>query len=272
MAEAVLTRPATGEPKARPGAVGGRARRVAGHVLAITAAMLAWSLLSGRVLDPFFISSPIDVIQTLGEWIVTGKLWLHLSYTLYEIALGILIGGVLGLVMGFALAEFRVLGRNVEPYVMAAYGVPRTALAPLFILWFGIGVSSKVAQAALMVLFLVFFNTYAGLRNVDQELQNVVRLMGANRHQLMRMVKLPAALPFIMTGFKVGVPQSLVGAVVAEFISSNKGIGYLIVLATSQFDIAGTFAGILVLMVVVYVLNVLLEAIDRATDYRRRAA
>jgi NitT/TauT family transport system permease protein len=147
---------------------------------------------------------------------------------------------------------------------------PRSALAPLFILWFGIGVASKVAQAALMVLFMVFFNTYAGLRNVDEELVNTVRLLGATRLQLLGKVRIPAALPFILTGLKVSVPQALLGAVVAEFISSNKGIGYLIVHSTSQFDTAGTFAGILVLMVVVYVLNTGLGWVERQLSHRHR--
>lgn len=229
-----------------------------------------WEFIAGRYVDPYVLSGPTEVVKRLWEWLQSGLLLHHLGYTLQEIAVGFLIGAVAGLLLGFLMGEYPALGQNLEPYVLAIYGIPRTALAPLFILWFGIGLVSKVAQAALMVFFMVFFNTYAGLRNVDTELLDVVRMMGATRRQLITKVKLPAALPFLMTGLKVSVPQAFIGAVVAEFISSNRGIGYLIVYTTAQFDTAGTFAGILVLMVVVYLLNSLLARVEQRVVYRHR--
>jgi NitT/TauT family transport system permease protein len=249
----------------------GGAYRLLAHAAAITVFLVLWEL-TARSMSPLFLAGPLAVGKQLLEWVTTGVLARHLGYTLYEILLGFLMGAAGGLLLGFLLGQFPVLGRNLEPYVMALYGIPRTALAPLFILWFGIGVSSKVAQAALMVLFMVFFNTYAGMRNVDSQLVNVVRLMGGSPAQVLAKVRIPAALPFIMTGLKVSIPQALIGAVVAEFISSNRGIGYLIVRATSQFDTAGVFAGIVVLAVVVYLLNLGLDWLERVVSRRQKSA
>ena len=135
--------------------------------------------------------------------------------------------------------------------------------APLFILWFGIGLGSKVAQAAIMCFFLVLFNTIAGLRAVDPELINMARVVGSTRLQILTKIKIPSAFPYIMTGIKVGLPNALIGAIVAEFISSNHGVGYLIMRASMSFDTAGLFAGIIILATVVFILNRVLVRVER---------
>jgi NitT/TauT family transport system permease protein len=212
----------------------------------------------------FWISSPYLVVSRLVKWIGNGYLLPQVAATLEEglggFVIGVIIGGTLGILCGY----FRLAGRIVEPAIVALYSLPVIALAPLFLLWFGIGQSSKVALAAVTVIFLVFFNTYAGLKNIDEELVSIVRIMGARSTQLVRTVVLPSALTSMFTGFKVALPYALIGAVVGEIISSNKGIGYLIQLASTQFDTTGVFVGLVALATV----SVLLSACVRVLEAR----
>jgi len=234
-----------------------------GQVLSIVAFLGMWQFLSLYVIDKFWISSPVDIFTTLIRWILSSDFWFHLNITLYEIVVGFILGGGLGVVLGFVLGQYELLGKIFDPLLVASYGVPRSALAPLFILWFGIGLKSKIAQAAVMVFFVAFFNTFAGVKSVDLDFINVAKILGANEKQIVRKIKLPAAFPFIITGLKVGLPMALIGAVVAEFISSNKGIGYLIMRSTGMFDTAGTFAGIFTLLFVVMIINALLNIVEK---------
>jgi NitT/TauT family transport system permease protein len=215
------------------------------------------------LIRPFWVSKPSQIAGTLLEWVTTAEFWGHLGITMTELSLGFLVGTAAALTTGFLLGEFRRAGNFFDPYLSALYGIPRTALAPLFILWFGIGLGSKITQAAIMCFFLVLFNTVAGLRAVDPELINMAVVVGSTRLQILTKIKLPSAFPYIMTGIKVGLPNALIGAIVAEFISSNEGVGYLIVRASMVFDTASLFAGILVLAAIVFVLNHVLVQVER---------
>ncbi len=221
-----------------------------------------WQWVSGRWIDAFYISSPSAVAQKLYVWSVDGTLWKSFAYTFQAMAGGFLIGSTIGFVVGFTLGRSHLLARLLDPFITAIYCMPKIALAPLLIMWFGIGLASKVALAALIVFFLVFLNTFAGVRDVQAVHLQSVRIMGANTWQELRLVVVPSAAAWVLTGLKVSVPYALIGAVVGELISSNRGIGFLIGQASGLFDTAGVFAGLAVLAFTGIALNAILKRIE----------
>lgn len=210
-------------------------------------------------IDPFWFSRPSDIAVYIWQATLSGQLPWDLYMTFKATAIGYVIGALLGLTLGLAMAQSEATALVLKPFILAIYGIPRIALAPIFILWFGIALTSKVMMAAMMTFMLVFFNTYEGVRAADIELRNVARVLGANRWQLFWNVTIPNASPWIIAGLRISIPQALVAAVVAEFIASTSGLGYRIMETTSSLDTTGTMAGILVLMVVVIVLNTILD-------------
>jgi NitT/TauT family transport system permease protein len=237
--------------------------RIAAHVCFVGLVFGVWETVSGSLVNSFWVSKPSLIAGTLAEWFAGRDFWRHFGITMTEVLNGFALGVVTGVLAGFVLSELPRVGKFLDPYMAALYGIPKTALAPLLILWFGIGLGAKVMLAAIMVFFLVFFNTAAGLRAVDPDLVNMARVAGASRAQILTKIKFPFAFPYVMTGIKVGLPTGLVGAIVAEFISSNQGIGYLIVRSSMFFDTAGVFAGVIVLAVTVFVLSEVLARIER---------
>jgi NitT/TauT family transport system permease protein len=226
-----------------------------------------WELSSGRLIDPFWVSSPSKVFLYLYEVFADGSIFGHLAITLYETFTGFFIGSIFGIGIGFVLGRKEVLADILDPYVVAFNGIPRIALAPLFIIWFGIGPTSKVILVVSVVFFLTFFNTFAGVKSVDAELKNVLRIMGATERQVLMKITLPAIVPWIATGLKISLPYAIVAAVVGEFIAASKGLGYLINYNTSLFSTTGALGGILILALIVVVCN---EAINRAEAYLLR--
>jgi NitT/TauT family transport system permease protein len=226
-----------------------------GRIVFGLAFLLAWELASGRVLDQFFVSKPSLIVASLWAMFAKEALVYHLQFTVIEALAGYVIGAGAGLLLGFVLARLEFVYRIVEPYVVAFYGIPRIALAPLFILWFGIGITSKIAVAAIMVFFIVLINTIAGIQAAPAQLIQVARVMGASEWALTRKVIFPAATPFIIAALQITVPQAMIGAIVGEFISSNRGVGHLISRAAGFLDTPGLFAGIFALLVVVLVMN-----------------
>ena len=222
-----------------------------------------WQFASARLVDPFFISSPAAVAAKLWKWLGDGTLLLHASYTFQAMAMGFLLGAALGFVVGFMLGRSDLAARIFDPFITAIYCLPKIALAPLFLLWFGIGIESKIAMAAAIVFFLVFLNTFAGVRAVERLHLDAVRIMGGGRFAELRYVVLPSAAAWVMTGLKISVPYALIGAVVSELISSNRGIGFLIGQASGLFDTAGVFAGLVVLALAGVFLNAGLKAAER---------
>ena len=208
-----------------------------------------WELVSGRLIDPFWISSPSRVFAYLWQVVRDGSIFGHLAVTLYETTTGFLIGAVTGIGCGFLLGRRKILAQVLDPYIVAFNGIPRIALAPLFIIWFGIGPNSKVVLVVIVVFFLTFFSTYSGVKGVDLELKNVLRIMGATERQILVKVTIPATVPWIATGLKVSVPYALVGAIVGEFIAASKGLGYLINYQTSLFSTTGALGGILIVAI-----------------------
>jgi NitT/TauT family transport system permease protein len=227
------------------------------------ALLVFWQWSSGRLIREIYVSKPTAVVERLYELFASGEIYPHLWTTGQELVLGYTIGVAGGVVGGYALGRSQRLASIFEPYVMAFYGVPKIALAPLFIIWFGIGIWSKVALASTMVFFLVFYNVFSGVRSVDRELVNLTLVMGANQRQLTWHVYLPAAAPFVMLGMRLAIPYSVIGVIVGEFTSSTQGLGLFIHEASSTYDPAGVFAGIVILLIFVMTANFVAGRLER---------
>jgi NitT/TauT family transport system permease protein len=230
---------------------------------------VAWDLVSGTLVRPFFISSPRAVADRLLDWFGSADFWFHARFTLTSSGLGFLVGAALGIVLAWPLALRRVAYRIVEPYFLVAYSIPAVALGPVFILWFGIGLAPKIVLAAYFVFFVVFINTVEGIRQVPQGLLDVTWVMGGTRWSTMRSVLLPGALPYILAAFRVTLPAAMIGAVVGEFIASNRGIGYLTRAAAGRYQTAGVIAGTIVLAAIVLLLSLSLRPLSRVLRWQR---
>jgi NitT/TauT family transport system permease protein len=227
-------------------------------------ALLAfWQWASGRLIREIYVSKPTAVAARLYELFASGEIYPHLWTTGQELVLGYVIGVAGGILGGYALGRSPRLANIFEPYVMAFYGIPKIALAPLFIIWFGIGIWSKVMLAGTMVFFLVFYNVYAGVRSIDREVVNLAMVLGANERQLGRHIYLPAAAPFLLLGMRMAIPYAVIGVIVGEFTSSIAGLGLFINYASSTYDPASVFAGIFILLAFVMVMNALATRLER---------
>lgn len=235
--------------------------------IALLVVLLAlWQAVSGRLVDPLFISRPSDIWNKLVAWGGDGTLASNTWLTVQEIALGFLLGAAAGLVAGFTLSIVRVLGDILDIYMIGLYSIPKVALAPLFIIWFGIDLKMKVLLSAATVFFLVYLNTAAAVRSVDRGLIDAARLMGGSKRDVLTKVLFPGAMGGVITGLRVAVPYALIGAVVGELVASNRGLGYLMLDSASQFDTAGVFAALAVVTVIASVLNICVNALDRRSN------
>ncbi|GGM70598.1 ABC transporter permease [Longimycelium tulufanense] len=262
---AVATRSVTADQADAPRRrLGARGTITAARVLVALVVVGGWELAARlTVLDPFFFSQPSDVARLLREWLVSGEILDDLVVTVGEAFGALLIGTILGLITGFLLARSPFLDAVFAPYVKLLNAVPRVVLAPIFLLWFGLGEASKVAFGVSLVFFVVFFNTYQGVREVDRVLVDSVRMLGANERQLARHVLVPSALAWIFSGLRVSIGFAIVGAVVGEYLGASRGVGYVIAQAQGVFDTTGVFAGIVLLSVVVGLIDVVVHRLER---------
>ena len=220
------------------------------------AALTLWQVLvSWKILDAFFVSRPSDIAQRIAQWMATGSLWGHLASTLEESLLGLVAGAALGISLGFWFGRSPLLASVFDPYIKMLNAVPRVVLAPLFLLWFGLGIWSKVALAVTLVFFVMFFSTYQGVRDADRVLIDNVRMLGASEGQLVRHVLIPSALTWIFSSLQTSLGFAMVGAVVGEYLGATHGLGYVISQAEGTFDTTGVFAGMTVLGVVVVLVS-----------------
>jgi NitT/TauT family transport system permease protein len=229
----------------------------------IIALSLWQGLVAVKVLDPFFVSRPTDIVGRMATWIASGFLWRHLATTLEESLLGLLIGAATGISCGFSLARSPILARIFDPYIKMLNAVPRVVLAPLFLLWFGLGIWSKVALAVTLVFFVMFFSTYQGVRDADRVLIDNVRMLGATERQLVRHVLIPSALTWIFSSLQTSLGFAMVGAVVGEYLGATRGLGYVISQAEGTFDTTGVFAGMTVLGIVVVIVSTGVTRLER---------
>jgi NitT/TauT family transport system permease protein len=250
-----------------------------GQLALLIAVLLGWHLVSRDSQYAFFLGEPIQVAGRIWSWFmpfgfgpsawfpegIPGRadIYEHLGVTLLETVLAFVIGTVAGLAFGLWLALSRTAGAILDPYIKAANSMPRVILAPIFALWFGLGIWSKVALAVTLVFFIVFFNVYQGVKEVSPVVLANARMLGANQRQLMRSVYLPSATSWVFSSLHTSVGLAFVGAVVGEYLGSARGVGYLILQAEGTFDVHTVFAGMVVLTVFALLLDGLVGRIEQ---------
>jgi NitT/TauT family transport system permease protein len=246
--------------------------------IAVTAASLLASLALGFVLweiavvvfqmPSYVLPSPRAVMVALADGLAQSPtsragFWYHLQSTLTATLAGFAIGSVLGLVLAAAMAEFRLIERLLFPYIAAIQSLPKVAIAPLYVIWFGYQIESKIAMAVTLALFPVLLNALQGFLSVDRDRLELMASLDASRWQMFWLVKLPASLPLIFAGLNLGIVYALLGALVAEFIGAQRGMGVMVMQLQSVNDTAGVFAVLVVLAVVGYLLIAAMRLIQR---------
>jgi NitT/TauT family transport system permease protein len=238
------------------------------------AVLLAWYVLTSPTLLPplyfddpykaaFFFGEPVKVAERIWDWFSSGSIYPHLGVTLAETALAFVIGTVLGLVMGLWLALSPAAAALLDPYLKAINSMPRVILAPIFAMWFGLGMGSKVALGVTLVFFIVFFNVYQGVREVSLTILANARMLGASDRQLLRHVYIPSAMSWVFASLHNSVGLAFVGAVVGEYLGSARGVGYLILQAEGTFDFNAVVAGIVVLTAFALMLDWMVTLAER---------
>lgn len=233
--------------------------------LLLLAAMLGiWQgLVTLGILPVFFFGDPLPVFVQIWHWFQSGEIWPHLWVTLIETVLSFVVGMVTAVACGLLLSLNDFLARLLDPFIKAANAALRVIFAPIFALWFGLGIWSKVALGTTLVFFIVFFNVFQGVREVSPVVLSNVRMLGANRRQLLRHVYLPSAASWMFSSLHNAVGMAFVGAVVGEYLGSARGIGYLILEAEGTFNINAVIAGIFVLTTFALVIDTFVTRIER---------
>ncbi|MGW3245164.1 ABC transporter permease [Streptomyces sp. NPDC001070] len=259
----------TDRARARARAARNRAYLVYGsRVLLLLAVLGLWEWLArAEVIDPFHFSMPSRIWEQMRTWMVDGtaqgSLWEQIWYTLYEALLGWIIGVVGGVVLGIALGRIRFLADVLGPYIKVLNALPRIVLAPIFLIWFGLGPASKVASAVVLVFFPVFFNAFQGAREVDRNLVANSRILGASSRQVTLQVVIPSATSWIFTSLHVSFGFALIGAIVGEYIGATKGLGLLVAASQGTFNSAGVYAAMAILAVVALLAEGLLTFLEK---------
>lgn len=229
---------------------------------AVVAIILAlWSVATWRF-GTYWVSSPWAVAAGLVEGVISGELLRHAAYTLTEAAAGTVIGGVPAVLLPLLLRRHPVLTAILDPFMVGGYGAPKLAFAPLFIVWFGIGMESKVALVVSVVFFIVYFATLSGVRAIDPKLVQMAQMLGASERRVARSIVMPAAIPAIFAGFRIAVPYGIAAAVIAELISANRGLGYLVQSGAMNFDTTSVFVAVLMATLLVHAAASLMNAIE----------
>jgi NitT/TauT family transport system permease protein len=233
------------------------------QALLLLAVFSAWQVLTAtEILPPFFFGKPLVVLEKIWEWFASGKIYKHLWITLIETALAFTVGTLLGLGVGLWLGLSPMASALLDPYIKALNSMPRVILAPIFAVWFGLGIWSKVALGVTLVFFIVFFNVYQGVKEVSPVILANAKMLGANSRDLLRTVYLPSATSWVFSSLHTSVGMAFVGAVVGEYLGSAAGVGYLILQAEAVFDINTVFAGILVLTAFALALDALVSLVE----------
>jgi NitT/TauT family transport system permease protein len=237
-----------------------------GKILFPLAFLGLWQYASDRWIDPFFVSNPADVAIRLWEWLLDGTIVGTAIETLLSAAYGFLLGGAVGIVLALLLGRIFWLDEIIRPFLTALYSLPRLALVPLFIIWLGIGAAMKITLTSVIVFFIVFYTTYAGVRDVPASLINLLRTMGASRFDIVRKVILPSAGVFMFTGLQVSVPYAVTGAVFGELVVGSSGLGWLLRRSQNNLDSTGVFAGLIVIMCVAGAISFCVTMLQRLTS------
>jgi NitT/TauT family transport system permease protein len=225
------------------------------------------------LVDPFIWSRPSRIVGRLGEWLQSGIILNNVFITLYEAFMSFVLGALAGVLVGFVLARSELWSRVLNPFIQVLNALPRLVFAPIFFLLFGLDENSKIALGFSLVFFIVFFNAYQGVREVDRNVFNNVRMLGANERQMAWHVLLPSALTWILTSLHTSVGFAMVGAVVGEYLGAARGLGHVIAQSEGNLDATGVWTGMLVLCVVVVVVEVFVTQLERRlVRWKPRAA
>lgn len=243
------------------------------RILLIAVWLGSWELAAHTIIDPFYYSMPSQIWTKLVTWFTTGtsagSIWSNIAITLQEAVFGFILGSLAGVVLGVLLGRSRFASDVLAPFIKAANAIPRIVLASLFVIWFGLGISSKVATAFVLVFFAVFFNAFQGAREVDRTLVDNARILGASKADLMRTIILPSATSWILASLHVAFGFALIGAVVGEFTGADKGLGILINQAQGNFDAPGIYAGMIITTVIALLAEWLITKVEkRLTRWR----
>jgi len=229
---------------------------VALTILLFCSSILAWELIVRAFEIPTFIfPAPSKVAMALWRGFASGLYQKHLYYTLLETVLGFMLGSALGFFLGTAVALNRYVEYFFYPYIVMFQSLPKVALAPLIVVWFGLGLKSQVINTALVAFFPLLVNTMVGLKSADEDRMNLMRSLAASENQIFWMLRLPNALPFVMAGLDVAMIFALIGAIVAEFVGARAGLGMLIQSMNFNMDVSGQFSVLLILSIVGLLLN-----------------
>ncbi len=246
----------------RQGLIGNAAVAV-GRALLIGSILGAWAYAAGRWVDTETVSDPLAVFIALIRLIETGRLWPDLWQTVYEVLAGYVLGALAAVLLASSFAIFPAMELAMRPILISVYSIPKVALAPLIVMWFGLGVAPKIILAGGFVFFIVFMNVVAGIESVNRNHVNIVRVMGAGRFTILRKIVLPTAIPFVFLGLRLAIPEAMIGAVIGEFISASRGLGFLVYSASNELNTAVSMAALVVLVMVVAISDVILGLLER---------
>jgi NitT/TauT family transport system permease protein len=235
------------------------------QALAVAAFLLLWEL-GARVglVSPFLVGSPMQIFNALLKSAQSGALFIDTGYTLFAAILGFVLGTAAGSVLGLALWYSPFVARVIEPFIVSVNSVPKIAFAPIVVLWFGTGLLSKVALAVSLTAIIALVSAYEAAKEADPDLQALLLTLGASKNDVFYKVVVPSTLPYIIATFRINVGFGLVGAVVGEFISSEKGLGHMIFTASSLYDLNSVWAGLFMLMVIGFALYFAIDKIERS--------
>lgn len=234
----------------------------ASRLILLVVLFALWEIGGGWLFDTFYFSKPSLIAKAFANDIVDPAFYTDLATTGLELVLGYVIGGISGIALGILLARWRFVGKICDPFLLALNSVPRIAVAPMLIVWFGIGIASKVFLAGTLVFFITFFNTLSGIRGVDKALCDVARVQGASEWQIFTKVMMPHASAWILTGLKMSLPFALVGVIIGEFLVSSQGLGYRLNFYSTQYNTAGAISMILIMMFLMMVLTAIADRVD----------
>jgi NitT/TauT family transport system permease protein len=243
-----------------------------GRIVLAALVLAFWQLGSGRLFDPFYFSRPSALVGQFVTELADRGFYRDLGVTALEMALGYGFGALTGIIGGVLLARWAYVARLFDPFLLALNSIPRIAVAPMLIVWFGIDLASKVFLAATLVFFITFFNTLSGIRGVDIALCNVARVQGASEWQIFTKVMLPSASSWILTGLKMSLPFALVGVILGEFLVSSKGLGYRLNLYSTSYNTTGALTMIVIMMLIMMLLTAAVDRLEaRVLRWRPRA-
>jgi len=241
------------------------------RLVVLTVIIALWQV-GSMIFGVYWLSTPWATVSRFFVTLFNGELIRQSGYTIEESALGALIGGVPAVILPFVLRRSPVMVAILDPFMVGGYGAPKLALAPLFILWFGIGTESKIALVASVLFFVVYFSTLTGVRALDAKLVQMAQVMGASEQQVARKIIFPGAVPNIFAGFRIGLPYAIGAAVIAELISSNRGLGYLVQVGAMNFDTTQCFVAILAATLIIYAVNWIVDSTERMLLHWRPSA